>query len=311
LARDAAQASRVRVSRGGAEPPAGGVPLVVEVAQAAVVARFPAAAGMFDQLNSSPEMMVVPMADWDATVMAADTVLGSASAPNVVGILEGTDPVLKNEYIVFSAHMDHIGISAGKPDSINNGADDDGSGTVGILELAEAFSKKKAATKRSLIFLTVSGEEKGLWGSAYFASHPPVALANVVADLNMDMIGRNWPDTIAVIGRDYSSLGPTLDSVASNHKSLDMTPISDPWPEERIFFRSDHYNFAKAGVPILFFTSGLHPDYHEPSDSPDRIGYDKEARLLQLIFWTGQAVGNAAARPTWNPGALEQVQQAR
>lgn len=311
LAKDAAQAARVRVSRGGAEQPAGGVPLVVEVSQAAVVAQFPAASGTFDQLNSSPEMMVVPMADWEATVMAADTVLGNTTAPNVVGILEGTDPVLKNEYIVFSAHMDHIGISAGKPDSINNGADDDGSGTVGVLELAEAFSKKKAATKRSLIFLTVSGEEKGLWGSAYFASHPPVTLANVVADLNMDMIGRNWPDTIAVIGREYSSLGPTLDSVAAAHKSLNMTPIGDQWPEERIFFRSDHYNFAKAGVPILFFTSGLHPDYHEPSDSPDKIGYDKEARLLQLVFWLGQDVGNAAAKPTWNPGALEQVQQAR
>ncbi len=310
IAKEAAQATRVQVSRGGDEP-AGGIPLVVEVAQAAVTAQFPGAQGTFDQLNHSTEMMVIPMPDWEATVMAADTVLGATTAPNVVGILEGTDPVLKNEYIVFSAHMDHIGISAGKPDSINNGADDDGSGTVGVLELAEAFSRKKAATKRSLIFLTVSGEEKGLWGSAYFASHPPVALSNVVADLNMDMIGRNWPDTIAVIGREYSSLGPTLDSVAAAHKALNMTPIGDQWPEERIFFRSDHYNFAKAGVPILFFTSGLHPDYHEPSDSPEKIGTEKEARLLQLIFWLGQQVGNAQGKPTWNPGALDQVRQAQ
>ena len=311
IAKDAAQATRVQVSRGGPEGQAGGIPLVVEVGQAAVVAQFPPAQGTFDQLNRASEMMVMPMAEWSATVLAADTVLGTASAPNVVGILEGTDPVLKHEYIVFSAHMDHIGISAGKPDSINNGADDDGSGTVGVLELAEAFSRKKAATKRSLVFLTVSGEEKGLWGSAYFASHPPVALTNVVADLNMDMIGRNWPDTIAVIGREYSSLGPTLDSVAAAHKSLNMTPIGDRWPEERIFFRSDHYNFAKAGVPILFFTSGLHPDYHEPSDSPEKIGTEKEARLLQLIFWLGQRVGNAEGKPTWNPGALEQVRQAQ
>jgi Zn-dependent M28 family amino/carboxypeptidase len=90
-----------------------------------------------------------------------------------------------------------------------------------------------------------------------------------------------------------------------------MTPVGDQWPEERIFFRSDHYNFAKNGVPILFFTSGLHPDYHKPSDSPDKIEAEKEARLLQLVFWMGQAVGNSATRPTWNPGALEQVKQAQ
>jgi Zn-dependent M28 family amino/carboxypeptidase len=311
VAKEAAQATRVRVSRGGEEQAAGGVPLVVEVPQAAVVAQFPAAQGTFDQLRNAAEMMAVPMAEWEATVLAADTVLGTTTAPNVVGILEGTDPVLKHEYLVFSAHMDHIGISPDKPDSINNGADDDGSGTVGVLELAEAFSRRKAATKRSLIFLTVSGEEKGLWGSAYFAAHPPVPLAQVVADLNMDMIGRNWTDTIAVIGREYSSLGPTFDSVAAAHPALDMTPIGDPWPEERIFFRSDHYNFARAGVPILFFTSGLHPDYHEPSDTPDKIGFEKESRLLQLIFWLGQDVGNSPGKPTWNPGALDQVKQAQ
>jgi len=311
IAGDAAQASRVRVSRAGGDEEPGGVPLVVEVAQAAVIAQYPAAQATFDQLNSAAEMMVVPMADWEATVMAADTVLGTTTAPNVVGIVEGTDPVLKNEYVVFSAHMDHLGISVGTPDSIYNGADDDGSGTVGVLALAEAFGRKHAATRRSLIFLTVSGEEKGLWGSAYFASHPPVPIAQVVADLNMDMIGRNWTDTIAVIGPEYSSLGPTLTAVATAHPQLRMTPIGDQWPEERIFFRSDHYNFAKSGVPILFFTSGLHPDYHKPSDSPDKIEADKEARLLQLIFWIGQDVGNAPTKPTWNPGALEQVRQAQ
>jgi hypothetical protein len=311
VARDAAQAGRVRVSRAGAEEQPGGVPLVVEVSQSAVLAQYPAAQVTFDQLNSSPEMMVLPMPEWEATVMAADTVLGTTTAPNVVGIIEGTDPVLKHEYVVFSAHMDHIGISAGQPDSINNGADDDGSGTVGVLELAEAFGRKRAATRRSLIFLTVSGEEKGLWGSAYFALHPPVPIAQVVADLNMDMIGRNWTDTIAVIGREYSSLGPTLDAVAAAHTQLGMTPVGDQWPEERIFFRSDHYNFARNGVPILFFTSGLHPDYHQPGDSPDKIEADKEARLLRLIFWLGQGVGNAPARPSWNPGALDQVRTAQ
>ncbi len=187
---------------------------------------------MFNQLDAASAMTALSMADWEATVMAADTVLGTASAPNVVGILEGTDPTLKQEYVVFSAHMDHIGISAGRPDSINNGADDDGSGTVGILELAEAFTRKKAATKRSLIFLTVSGEEKGLWGSAFFTAHPPVPIGQIVANLNMDMIGRNWPDTVETIGMTFSSLGPTLDSVAAAHRDLNMTPVNDLAPED-------------------------------------------------------------------------------
>jgi len=312
IAAAAAKAGRVKVSRvseGAARE--GGIPLILEFSQAAVTARYPQAAQIFDQLNSAPTMTVLQVPDWTATVRIADSVVGQASAPNVVGILDGTDPVLRNEYIVFSAHMDHIGIDPTKPDSINNGADDDGSGTVGIIELAEAFTRKKAATKRSLIFLTVSGEEKGLWGSAWFTAHPPVPMDSIVANLNMDMIGRNWPDTVETIGMTFSSLGPTLDSVAAAHRDLGMTPVNDLAPEERRLFRSDHYNFARAGVPILYFTSGHHPDYHEPSDSPDKINAEKESRLLQLVFWMGQAVGNAASKPTWNPGALEQVQQAR
>ncbi len=311
IAKAAAQAGRVKVTRAEAAQAPGGVPLVLEFSQAAVVAQFPPAQGIFDQLNSAPEMTVLPVSDWMATVRISDSALGAASAPNVVGILEGTDPALKDEYVVFSAHLDHIGITPGQPDSINNGADDDGSGTVGLLELAEAFTRKKAATRRSLIFVNVSGEEKGLWGSAWFATHPPVPITELVANLNMDMIGRNWPDTVETIGMTFSSLGPMLDSVAAANPKLNMTPVNDMAPEERRLFRSDHYNFARAGVPILYFTSGHHPDYHEVTDSPDKINAEKEARLVQLVFWMGQAVGNAAAKPTWNPGALEQVQQAR
>jgi len=312
VAAAAAQAARVKVSR----PEAEGaqqrfVPLVLEFSQAAVTSRYPQAAQIFDQLNSATAMTVLPVPEWTATVRITDSTLGTASAPNVVGILDGTDPVLRNEYVVFSAHMDHIGVDPSKPDSINNGADDDGSGTTGILELAEAFTRKKAATKRSLIFLTVSGEEKGLWGSAWFTAHPPVPIDSMVTNLNMDMIGRNWPDTVETIGPTYSSLGPTLDSVAAAHRDLNMLPVGDLAPDERRFFRSDHYNFARAGVPIIYFSSGHHPDYHQPSDSPDKINAEKEARLLQLIFWMGQAVGNGTTRPTWNPGALEQLQRAR
>ena len=188
-----------------------------------------------------------------------DSVLSSLTAPNTVGILEGSDPALKREYLVFSAHMDHIGVTPGLPDSVNNGADDDASGTTGVIELAEAFSRPGARPRRSIIFLTVSGEEKGLWGSRYFSEHPPVPVDRIVADLNIDMIGRNWPDTIVAIGKEHSDLGATLERVNRAHPELGMTAIDDQWPEERFYFRSDHYNFARKGVPILFFFNGVHP----------------------------------------------------
>ena len=158
--------------------------------------------------------------------------------------------------------MDHLGITPGQPDSVNNGADDDASGTTGVMELAEAFSRPGARPKRSIIFLTVSGEEKGLWGSLYFSEHPPVPIDRIVADLNMDMIGRNWRDTIVAIGKEHSDLGTTLARVNRAHPELGMTAIDDRWPEERFYFRSDHYNFARKGVPILFFFNGVHADYH-------------------------------------------------
>jgi Zn-dependent M28 family amino/carboxypeptidase len=203
--------------------------------------------------------------------------------------------------------MDHIGISPNQPDSINNGADDDGSGTVGLMELAEAFGQKKARPMRSVLFVGVSGEEKGLWGSAYFTAHPTVPIDSLVADLNIDMIGRNWKDTIVVIGREHSNLGAILDTVAAEHPQLDVVPVADMWPSENLYFRSDHYNFARKGVPILFFTSGLHEDYHKPSDSPDKIEAEKEARLLQLLFYLGEDVANSATRPQWNPDSYKKI----
>jgi len=301
----AAAASQVMVTRAGAG--ARDMPLALSVPEGAIVAQFPDAAQTFAQFRAAPQTISQVLPDWEVSVVVKDTVLGAASSPNVVGIVEGTDPKLKHEYIVFSAHMDHIGITPGRADSINNGADDDASGTIGIVELAEAFSRKGAAPKRSLIFLTVSGEEKGLWGSEHFVNQPPVPLTQIIANINVDMIGRNWTDTIAVVGREHSDLGQTLDRVAARHRELRMTPVNDPWPEERIFYRSDHYNFAKKGVPILFFTSGLHPDYHAVSDAPDKIDAEKEARLLQLVFYLGQEVGNGAARPAWVPASYQEI----
>jgi Zn-dependent M28 family amino/carboxypeptidase len=244
---------------------------------------------------------------WEAEITLRDTVLQRASAPNVAGILEGTDRALAAQYLVYSAHMDHIGISHGAADSINNGADDDASGTAGVLELAEAFAQPGARPRRSIIFLAVSGEEKGLWGSSWFTAHPPVPLAAVAADLNLDMIGRNWTDTVAVVGLEHSDLARRLRRTEAAHAELRMHAIPDPWPAEHIFFRSDHYNFARRGVPILFFTSGLHQDYHRPSDSADKIEDGKEARLLRLLFWLGEDVGNDPARPKWNPESYRTI----
>ncbi|MBA3444752.1 MAG: M28 family peptidase [Gemmatimonadales bacterium] len=236
-----------------------------------------------------------------------DTVTSSLTAPNTVGILEGSDSRLKREYVVYSAHMDHIGITPGKRDSINNGADDDASGTAGVIELAEAFSRPGARPKRSVIFLTVSGEEKGLWGSNYFAGNPPVPVKQIVANINIDMIGRNWPDTIVAIGKEHSDLGTTLARVNAAHPELRMTAIDDRWPEERFYFRSDHYNFARKGVPILFFFNGVHEDYHEVTDSPDKIDSEKEARILKLLFFLGGEIANAPKRPVWNPESFEEI----
>jgi len=238
------------------------------------------------------------------------------SAPNVVGILEGSDPVLKNEYVVFSAHMDHVGVAGPRgsggcraqgADSICNGADDDGSGTVAVVEIAEAFARLNPRPKRSVIFLNVSGEEKGLWGSEYFSNHPAVPMTNIVADLNIDMIGRNWKDTIVAIGKEHSDLGATLNRVGAAHPELNMRPIDDIWPDENFYFRSDHYNFARKGVPILFFFNGTHPDYHQVSDSPDKIDAEKESRVAQLIFYLGVDVANAAERPKWNPDSYKRI----
>ena len=255
-----------------------------------------------------------PLPDVRVQLAMHQQLLQRTSAPNVVGILDGTDATLKKEYVLFTAHMDHIGTpGAGEgcmargADSICNGADDDGSGTVAVVELAEAFATALERPKRSLVFMTVSGEERGLWGSAYFAEHPTVPLASVVADLNSDMVGRNAKDTLAVIGREHSNLGGALDSVARAHPELNLKPVGDLWPQEGLYYRSDHYNFAKKGVPILFFTTGLHADYHQVSDSPDKIDAEKEARFARLVFYLGLAVANTTARPRWNPESYKQI----
>ena len=290
---------------------------------AVFVVRSATAGALFSQGGVNPDSLRAwgdrslsahPLAGVSLRLDVHEQLLQHASAPNTIGILEGSDPVLKKEYVLFTAHMDHIGTPAAGEgcvasgaDSICNGADDDGSGTVAVIELAQAFASARGRPKRSLVFMTVSGEERGLWGSAYFADHPTVPLADVVADLNSDMVGRNSKDTVAVIGREHSNLGTTLDSVAAAHRELNIKPVGDLWPQEGLYFRSDHYNFARKGVPILFFTTGLHPDYHKVSDSADKIDAEKEARFARLVYHLGLAVANASQRPQWNPKSYRQI----
>ncbi len=234
--------------------------------------------------------------------------LQDASAPNVVGILEGSDPVLRDEYIVYSAHMDHVGVRPTQSgDSIFNGADDNASGTATMMEVAEAMASLEQAPRRSMMFVLVSGEEKGLLGSAYFADNPPVPVESLVANINADMVGRNWPDTIVAIGKEHSDLGETLNRVNEAHPEIGMTAIDDVWPEERFYFRSDHYNFARKGVPILFFFNGVHEDYHRESDELEKIDTEKTARIGQLIFYFGLEIGDADERPQWNPQSYAEI----
>ena len=251
---------------------------------------------------------------------------------NVIGILEGSDPVLKNEYVVMSAHLDHIGLSVPQPDghTVNNGADDDGSGATGLLGIAHAYAAgaaKGIRSKRSMIFLWVGGEEKGLLGSQYFTEFPPVDLGKVVADLNMDMIGRTKtpasvdtntthvlvdPGECLIIGPDISSddLGKTINSVNEGYQKLKFNHFYDvtapdathdnlgPQPRgQRIFYRSDHYNFAKMGIPIAFFTTGLHVDYHRPTDTPDKIDYTAIQQISKTVGAVGWELANQNARP--------------
>jgi hypothetical protein len=280
-----------------------------------IAAQIPEAPEQLAALRASATVVMQSPPGAQAVITMRDTLVSEVMAPNVVGILEGSDPVLKHEYLVYSAHMDHVG-TTGQPgaacramgaDSICNGADDDASGTAAVLELAEAYTHRGARPKRSVIFLTVSGEEHGLWGSEWFVNHPPVPIGNIVANLNADMIGRNWADTIVAIGKEHSDLGATLKRVNLAHPELRMNAIDDRWPEENFYGRSDHYNFARKGVPILFFFNGVHADYHRPSDSPDKIDAEKEARIVKLLFYVGQDIANAARRPEWAPASYRTI----
>jgi Zn-dependent M28 family amino/carboxypeptidase len=241
---------------------------------------------------------------------------------NVVGLVDGADPQLKGTYVVFGAHYDHLGYSDAPPnasgaippptsgrsspnalpdDRIWNGADDDGSGTVAVMGLARAFAEGPKP-RRSLLFIWHAGEEQGTYGSLYYVDHPTVPIDRVVAQLNIDMIGRNRDDnaseanTVYLVGSDRIS--SELDQIArESDRSLgspmtinyELNDLSDP---EQIYYRSDHYSYAAKGIPVIFFTTGLHADYHAASDEVSRILFDKLTTVTELVYETGSRVAN-------------------
>ena len=226
------------------------------------------------------------------------------TAENVLCYIEGSDPILKNEVVVISAHYDHIGIVNGQ---INNGADDDGSGTVSVMELAQAFNEAKKngfGARRSVLFLNVSGEEKGLLGSEWYSDFPVFPLENTVCDLNIDMIGRmddqhKDGNYVYLIGSDKLSTELHAISESANRNytnlALDYT-YNDPNDPNRFYYRSDHYNFAKHNIPVIFYFSGVHADYHKPGDDTEKIMFDKMETIVRLVFYTAWDVANRDER---------------
>jgi len=246
---------------------------------------------------------------------------------NVVAVWEGGDAVLKNEYVAVGAHYDHIGICApGTADPICNGADDDGSGTTALLGMAEAISHAKQRPKRSVLFVWHCGEEKGLWGSRYFTEYPTIPLTQIVTQLNIDMIGRSkkdgdtdprnkdlsGPNQIYVIGSKMMSteLGELTEAVNKSFLNLQFDyRYDDPNDPNRFFFRSDHYNYARKGIPIVFFFDGVHEDYHRPGDEPQKIDYVKMQNVARTVYMMLWKVANRATRVKVDKQLPAQLQQ--
>jgi len=256
-----------------------------------------------------------PMSDQKKVTLNVANNVETIPTQNVVAVWEGSDPVLKAEYVALGAHYDHVG--TGCPpvgdDAICNGADDDGSGTTALLGMAEALAKAPTRPKRSILFVWHCGEEKGLWGSRYFVEYPTVPLNQIVAQINIDMIGRSkkagdtnprnseltGPDAVYLIGSTMMSteLGELVNSVNKSFLNITFdTRYDDPKDPNRFFFRSDHYNYARKGIPIIFFFDGVHEDYHRAGDTADKIDYQKMERITRTIYMTLWEIANRPAR---------------
>jgi hypothetical protein len=289
-----------------------------EIANSLFAGERQSAAGIFNASYSSsgaalPEPFLMSQTKQITISVASST--ETVPTQNVVAVWEGSDPVLKNEYVALGAHYDHVG--SGCPavgsDTICNGADDDGSGTTALLSIAEALAKAPTQPKRSVLFVWHCGEEKGLWGSRYFTEYPTVPLNQIVAQINIDMIGRSkkpgdtnprnrdltGPDAVYLIGSTMMSteLGEIVNTVNKSFLNLTLdTRYDDPKDPNRFFFRSDHYNYARKGIPIIFFFDGVHEDYHRAGDTADKIDYQKMEKITRTIYMTLWEIANRPLR---------------
>lgn len=276
--------------------------------------------GLDERDNSADKMIIASkdLASWifnkpfeelkagdnSTVIFNADYLDKPVGTENVLGFLKGTEK--PDELLIITSHYDHIGVTNGE---VNNGADDDGSGTVSVLEIAQAFaeaSKKGKGPKRSVLFMTVTGEEKGLLGSRYYTDFNPVfPLENTVANLNIDMVGRvdeahmDNKEYIYVIGSDKLSteLHELSENVNKTYTQLDLDyKYNDEKDPNRFYYRSDHYNFAKNNIPIIFYFNGTHPDYHKPTDTIEKIEFDMMEKRARLVFYTGWEIANREER---------------
>lgn len=289
-----------------------GIPVVTIGTTAANQILVPANINVTDLKNKIAESGKPASKEINISLSAsAKNVEEKVRAENVLGFLEGSDPKLKKEVLVVTGHYDHIGITpeVKGEDKINNGADDDGSGTTGVLMLAEAFSKAKKAgrgPKRSILFMTVTGEEKGLLGSEWYSENPIFPLENTIANLNIDMIGRGDKEHasdnnfVYIIGSDM--LSSDLDRIGkkANKDYVNITldeRYNNRTDPNRYYYRSDHYNFAKHGIPVIFYFNGVHEDYHQPGDEISKIDFPMLAKRARLVYFTAWELANAAKRP--------------
>ncbi|HEX5888417.1 MAG TPA: M20/M25/M40 family metallo-hydrolase [Pyrinomonadaceae bacterium] len=318
------QRTRLRIERGStvvakfqpaASAPLPSIVISPEVANALFAGEKQSATSIFNASYGTTASAPFVMSGQKKITMSLANNTESVPTQNVVAVWEGSDPVLKSEYVALGAHYDHVGygcIPAGN-DTLCNGADDDGSGTTALLAMAEALSKSPARPKRSVLFVWHCGEEKGLWGSRYFTEYPTVPLDKIVAQINLDMVGRSkkegdtnarnaeltGPDTIYLIGSTMMSteLGELVNTVNKSYLNLTFdTKYDDPRDPNRFFFRSDHYNYARKGIPIIFFFDGVHEDYHRPGDTADKIDYQKMEKVTRTIYMTAWEIANRPER---------------
>ena len=259
----------------------------------------------------------MPLPDTEATMTIVDSLSRKGTSQNVIGIIEGSDPQLKHETIIFGSHYDHDGVRDGK---IYHGADDNGSGTVGVIELARAFAANPQKPKRTLMFISFAAEERGLLGSYYYAAHPLRPLETTRAVINFDMIGRNeapsaQTEGLIEIAPDTSNelnLIGTINSPAYRQavEQADQTPglkLNYKWDKDaalNIFQRSDQFPFALHDIPAVWWFTGFHPDYHQPTDTVEKINFVKMANILRLAYLTGWEFANQQGYPTFNPNPM-------